>query len=330
MKGAIYSMFTEAEFQQGLIQEEVKELRASIKEINATNIDDFNAEIERVYTIVKTYSDAPRFNITRTLYPVGDTEQLDKATITVRPSLAHALTISDMKHTFTVVGDKNFSINIANHFFSWFIRYNEHKKLQANLDAFNEEVAQIVEEAEVPYTLVFGLGEGILDATEDYAVIGLSVETIKGLGRLPLFNKNYRQLRDNYADLFKDLLKECPRPYDIIRANSTVTKDLDLPKRRRLVGLFRETVIRKYHTSRKGFSYIDKDGVFAIVDKQPISEDELKEVELDENTLVLDNEKPTKEEQREGKSKILVTLRVRPFNKTDETPVDKSLQDLVS
>lgn len=313
---------------------EAQEKLASLKGKHAFpedgDITQVNNELENVLFALQLHSGAPKYVLTRALYPTEDGGNvLQSARFVVRPSVQDALEVDELRKTFQINAGADFFDNFIQEMAHWFDTYQYHKQLQVNVDALNEAVAEVVEAHEIPFSVKFSYGSGLLDASDNHVVVGLSEEVITNLSTLPLFDENMESRREGYKERIAELLKECVKPYEIVKVKNLVTKDLDIYSRRSINKLIREFVNRKIEFVRLGTGYVETDEYFAVVDKVAVTEEELAEMDLT-NAVVTDNVKASSKEKAEGKTKIVATYRIAPFSKEEGTPVEVDLKGLVS
>lgn len=172
------------------------------------------------------------------------------------------------------------------------------------------------------------LGNGLLDASDKHAIVGLSAEVIEGLSTLPLFDEEIESRVEGYKVRIAETLKECNKPYDIVKVKSNVTKDLDIYSRRALNKLMRQFVKRNADFVRVGVGYVETEEFFSIVEKVAVTEEELSHIDTTD-ALVIDNVGLSKKEKEEGKTKVVVTYKVAPFLKESGVPTEVALSEVV-
>jgi hypothetical protein len=194
------------------------------------------------------------------------------------------------------------------------------------------EEIQVAEEPSL--NIRFGLGEGFLDVSDNFAVIGLSEDVVKNLSILPLFDKVIESRSQGYKEIFNNALIECKRSYDFVKVKSLVTDEnnLGIYSRKALHNLFIEYAHRPVYSSkaRVGISYYETDTDFAVIEKTAVSMEELKKVKEDKWIIVIDNDKMTNDEKKENKTKIKVTFKVKPYNKETNEQVDIALAEVLA
>jgi hypothetical protein len=293
------------------------------------NITEVNNVLEKVLFALQIHPTAPKYVITRALYPTveGGTE-LQSARFVVRPAVRDELAVADMKKTFQINAGEDFFDKFITEMAQWFDLYQYHKQLQVNVNELNAVVDSLIVEHEIPFAIQFSFGDGLIDASDSYAIVGLSAEIISNLGNLSLFDENMESRRNGYKARIVETLKQCTKPYDIVKVKNLVTKDLGLYSRRSLNKLMRQFVSRKVEFVRVGTGYVETPEIFAIVDKVAVTEEELANIDVT-NALVVDNADASSKEKEAGKTKIVVAYRVSPFSKEEGTPADVKLADVI-
>lgn len=292
------------------------------------NINEVNDILEKVLFDLQLHGAAPKYVITRALYDNGDGVTLQSARFVVRPAVSHELQVDELKKTFVINADENFFDVFVDEMAEFFDTYQYFAQLQANVNALNGVVAEVVEENEIPFSVVFSFGEGLLDASDNHVVVGLSAEVIEGLAGLPLFDEVVESRVEGYREAIAETLKEITRPFEIVKVKSQVTKDLGIYSRRALNKLMRQFVNRKVKFVRTGIGYVETDEIFAIVEKVAVTDEELAEIDTT-NAEVVDNDKVSSKEKAAGKNKVVVTYRVSPFNKETGVPENVALIDVI-
>jgi hypothetical protein len=292
------------------------------------NIVEVNNVLEKVLFALQIHAAAPKYVLTRALYDNGDKVSLQSARFVVRPAVRDELAVADLKKTFQINAGEDFFDKFISEMAQWFDLYQYHKQLQVNVNELNTVVDELIAENEIPFAIQFSFGSGLIDASDDHAVVGLSADVIANLGNLSLFDENMESRRNGYKAKIVETLKECTKPYDIVKVKNLVTKDLGLYSRRALNKLMRQFVSRKVEFVRVGTGYVETETVFAIVDKVAVTEKELAEIDAT-NALVIDNADASSKEKEAGKTKIVVVYRVSPFTKEEGTPADVKLADVI-
>lgn len=322
-------MFKNTEFSATPAQEVLLPLRGTIAFPESGSVDEVNNLIEKVLFSLNIYEDIPKYVFNRSLYPAEDGVTLKSARFVVRPSTSHKLGANDLKRTISINAGADFFDKLIEELAHYFDLYNYHAKMQVNLDALNDVVAEVIAEEELGIQIQFTAGRGLIDATDVTALVGLSDTVIQNLADLPLFDGLMDTRTDFYKQKIADTLKEVNRAYEIVKIKSAFTKDLDFYSRKNTSKLIRQFVKRNAEHVRVGVGYIESATTFAVVEKTAVTEAELAELVLD-GAVVTDNIGGTKKEQEAGKTKVVTRFLISPFDKEDGTPVDVTLEDLVT
>lgn len=272
----------------------------------------------------------PKLVVNRTFYSVSaDSDVLSHARFIIKPSVSDALVVKELRKEIEVIADKDFYHTFLNEVADFIDEYKYYERIQANLVELNEIFLQTAEENEIPMVVQFTVGHGIVDADDNSALIGLSEETIRNLGSLALFDEYMEVRRESYKTRILETLKELTRPFEIVKVNTMVTKDLDIYTRKTLHKLIRAFVKRKEDVTRVGVGYVNNDEVFAVVRKTPVTEQELENYDL-EKVVVYDNVGASKAEVKAAKTKIVVEYVISPFQVETGIPVDVKLEELIA
>lgn len=293
------------------------------------DIAEVNDILEKAIFALNLHGAAPKFVLKRALYDTGDQHTLQTANFVVSPAAGYKLAVAELKKNFMIVAGEDFFNKFVKEMAVFFDEYQYHKQLQDNVDDLNAIVADLIAENEIPYSLKFSLGDGILDATDDSAVLGLSAEVIEDLGDLPLFDEEIESRSEGYKSRILETLKSVSKPFEIVKVKTPIVKDLDIYNRRLLHKLIRKFVSRKSEFQRVGVGYVEGDDWFAVVEKDAVTVAELDSLDVS-NAVVVENEGLTKKEKEEGKTKVVVTFKISPFNKETGAPVDISIAQAVS
>lgn len=208
------------------------------------------------------------------------------------------------------------------------------------MNVFNAIVADIIEENEIPFSLKFVVGSGIIDATDDSAVIGLSASVVRGLADLPLFDRSFYERSEAYYNSFADVLKGLTKPFEIVKSLDRIVKnDLQIYTRKGVDKLIRNFVKHKLENLRVGVGYYEQketlaDGkqktiAFALVERKAVTAEEAAVVETSENVLVTENSKGNKKELADGKTKIVSRFILHPYSTETGEPLEITLAQLL-
>lgn len=321
-------MFQKNSFSVVAAREILASIKGNVEYPESGNITDINNALEKVIFGLNVHKDAPNYVLTRALYDNGDGETLQSARFVVRPAVRDALEVDDLKKVFVVTAGPDFFDKFIDDMAEWFDMYQYYKQLQTNVDELNTIVAEAIEENEIPFDIKFSFGDGLVDASDNHAVVGLPAEVIEDLSTLPLFDTDMESRVEGYKSRLVDTLKECTKAYDIVKVKSSVTKDLDIYSRKALHKLIRQFVNRKIDFVRTGTGYVDTDEYFAVIDKVAVTEAELAELDVTD-ALVIDNEGASAKEKEAGKTKIVVSYRISPFIKKDGVPTEVKLSEVI-
>jgi hypothetical protein len=322
-------MYKPDQFGGNEAQVKLATLLGSVTYPKGGNLTEVNDLLEKVKFNLQIHSTAPQYVLTRALYPTeeGGTE-LKSARFTVRPAVSHELYVDDLNNQFTINAGEDFFDKFITEMAEWFDLYQYAKQLQVNISALNAVVAEIVQDNEIPFSVQFSLGGDLVDASDSHVVVGITEAIAKEIGALPLFDADMESRVRGYKAKFVELLKECTKPYDIVKVKSLVTKDLGIYSRRSVYKLMRQFVNRKIEFVRVGTGYVETEQYFAVIDKRAVSDEELTNIDVT-NALVIENVKASSKEKEAGKTKIVVSYRIAPFSKEEGTPADVSLAEVI-
>lgn len=318
-------MYNTKSFGLAEAQAKLSEIKGRFQLNQGAQVAEVNDILEKVIFALNVYEVAPKFVLTRALY--DDKGVLVNARFVVRPSAKHTLKVRDMKKTFAVNAGPDFFDKFIQNMAEWFDEYARFARLESNVTELNAVVAKVVEENEIPFAVEFSLGDGLVDVTDSSVVVGLHEDVVMKLGTLPLFDENVESRQIAYKAKIAETLKECVRPYDIVKTKSQVTKDLDIYSRRAVVKLIRQIVNRKAEYVREGIGYVETAETFAVVEKVTATEEAAAQV--DAEAFVMSNNNMTASDKKKGENKLIVTFRVSPFNKETGVPVQVGLADLM-
>lgn len=309
-------------------QEKLEALKGTFAFPKSGDVTEVNNELEKVIFALKIYGAAPKHVLTRALYTDNEPNVLTSAKFVVRPSVHHELAVADLKKSFTINAGEDFFDKFIAEMILWFDTYQYHKQLQENVDVLNGVVSELINENELPFSVQFSLGEGLLDASDNHAIVGLDATVIEALAELPLFDERMESRVAGYKARILETLKEVTKPYEIVKVKSNVTKDLGIYSRKALNKLMRKFVSRKIEHTRVGTGYVDTDQYFAIIDKVAVTEAALAEMDTTD-AVVTDNTGASSKEKEAGKTKIVATYRVAPFSKETGESTDVKLEQVI-
>ena len=311
------------------IDESINDLLDGIKEkysdISLYSIEDINNVLDRIILEFNTLSQAPKFIITRALYTNEVSGGFLKGKFVIRPAVKYALDICDLKSSFTVANSKNFFVEVIENISMWILGYLDYCVLEKNLSELNACVFDIISKTDCPYSLRFTLGEGIIDIGDSYIVLGLKEEIIRNIKSIALFSED-DYWREKYIEKFKNVLKECNRPYDIVKIKSDITYELDIYNRKGINKLLRKIVSRRSDYVRVGVGYSEDENTFALIEKLAITPEDINNYDLSE-VIIEDNESPTRVEKEKGLTKIVIKYKLMPFEKKTNIFVDLGLKE---
>ena len=175
--------------------------------------------------------------------------------------------------------------------------------------------------------IYFSLGEGITDISDDSVTLGLDMETIFNIPRLGFFIEDeYWRLK--YIKNFVNILKDCNRPYDIVKIKSDFTKELNIYSRKSINKLLRKFVSRKIDFVRVGVGYAENENSFALIERVAMTPEEVSNLDIDE-IILMDNDKPTTIEKKKGLTKIVTRYKLTPFEKKTNVMLDIPLKEYI-
>lgn len=311
-----------------MTSEEIKERLSYIietyKNKDSDNIEDVNNILDRVILDFDTSDICPDIILTRALYIDEDTGNFQRGKFVIRPTVKYNLAIKDVKFSFTIINSPNFFKEFIEHIIDWVVDYTIYLELEKNLKQLNTCVFEILKDIDFPYMLYFSLGEGITDISDDSVTLGLDIETIFNIPRLGFFIEDeYWRLK--YIKNFVNILKDCNRPYDIVKIKSDFTKELNIYSRKSINKLLRKFVSRKIDFVRVGIGYAENENSFALIERIAMTPEEVSNLDIDE-IILMDNDKPTIIEKKKGLTKIVTRYKLTPFEKKTNVMLDIPLK----
>ena len=293
--------------------------------LNSENMDEVNNILDRVILDFDTSDICPDIILTRALYIDEDTGKFQRGKFVIRPTVKYNLSIKDIKYSFVIINSSDFFKDFIENVINWVVDYNLYLELEKNLKKLNLCVFDILKEIDFPYVISFSLGEGITDISDDSITIGLDPETIFNIPRLGFFIED-EFWRNKYIKNFVNILKDCNRPYDIVKIKSDFTKELNIYSRKSINKLLRKFVSRKIDFVRVGVGYAENDNSFALIERVALTPEEVEELDID-NIILMDNEKPTTIEKKKGLTKIVTRYKLTPFEKKTNVMLDIPLKE---
>ena len=311
-----------------MTSEEIKERLSYIietyKNKDSDNIEDVNNILDRVILDFDTSDICPDIILTRALYIDEDTGNFQRGKFVIRPTVKYNLAIKDVKFSFTIINSPNFFKEFIEHIIDWVVDYTIYLELEKNLKQLNTCVFEILKDIDFPYMIYFSLGEGITDISDDSVTLGLDMETIFNIPRLGFFIEDeYWRLK--YIKNFVNILKDCNRPYDIVKIKSDFTKELNIYSRKSINKLLRKFVSRKIDFVRVGVGYAENENSFALIERIAMTPEEVSSLDIDE-IILMDNDKPTTIEKKKGLTKIVTRYKLTPFEKKTNVMLDIPLK----
>ena len=271
----------------------------------------------------------PEFILTTTLLynSEEDKNMFSKGEFIIRPSVNYILTIKKLNKSFTIINDEDFIKVFVNEVAEWLKAYCCYIVLEKNILELNLEINKILREIEYPYNISFTLGDGIMDIDDSSIILGLSTETIFNIFKLGLFSDdNY--WKQKYIEKLIIVLKECNRPYDIVKVKSDITSELGIYHRRSIHKLLRKIVKRNIEYVRVGVGYVETEDTFALIEKIPIIKEEVRKFK-GKDCIIIDNDEPTKLEIKKNQTKIVIKYKLMPFEKKTNVLIDIPIKEFL-
>ena len=297
---------------------------------NALYTSDFanlNSLLDAIILEVNSIEYMPKVIISRAVYERDNARVIDRVKFVIRPTVRYNLNIHNMKVCFTIFESKSFFTQFIDNIRTWREEYELYSLLEYNLGLLNTKITEILHKIKFPYSITFALGEGITDISDNSIELGLSMEKIMDIPNLGFFIED-EYWNSCYVDKFINVLKECNRPYDIVKVKSDITKELGIYNRRSISNLIRKFICRSANHVRVGLGYIDVDGCFAIIEKIAVNENKVDNYNLDE-VIVLDNDNASIVEKRHYLNKIIIKYKLTPFDKQTNVMVDRNIREFM-
>lgn len=289
-----------------------------------TDVKVANDILEKVIFALNICEGAPKYVLTRAMYP--ETGTFTEARFVVRPAAKAALSVAEMKKVFAIQADAKFYDKFIKEMAIWFDEYAYYKMLDENVAELNAKMTEITADEELPFDVKFTVGSDVEDITDKSITVGLTVDTVCNLSTLPLFDENIPVRAEQYGLGVVSYLKSCVKPWDIFKKSSVFTKDLGLSNKRSIIKPIRKIVNRNLKYVRVGTGYVDADNYFAVIEKVAITPEE---VEAYEGAVILDNENVSKVEAKAGKTKIAAFFKISPIDEKGNS-VDIGLEDVLA
>lgn len=245
--------------------------------------------------------------------------------ITLRPTSRYALEIDTLKKSIVLFPEADLFDKFIDEMIAWFDSYIYHTMMQENIQEFNAELAKVVKEGNIPFSIKVNCGSGILDVGVDYVEVGIKHEEIINMAANPIFDDKLPMRQEGYVETIIASLRECSSPHEIVKVQSPFTKTLGIYSRRSYITLLRQIVSRNVTNVRTGIGYYLKDNVFAIIEKTPLTVTEASTFD----GYLLENTDASLQEKKRAATKIGVTYKVNPFHKDTYEPVELALSEII-
>lgn len=296
--------------------------------------EEVDATIEKVKESLPAYGDGARFVFNRMFYSKpGDESVLDSVSFAVRPTRNYALTLNT-NTKFEIKVTESFYDDLLEQMIQWLDNYEYARKLEQNIEYLNASFAKVIAERGESFKIEFTLGEGLVDARDDYALIGLTEDVVIDLSSTkPEYGIEglTQMISDSFIGHISDAVAHIEKPYELLKVNSTLTSMLKIYSRKSLRKLMRNFVSRKMNFVHTGTGYFENADVFAVIDKKAVTAESEEALvahltEQGAEFVVIDNEQPTKNDIKKGLTRIVVSYRVKPFlkdGKEDVSAIEK-------
>lgn len=294
---------------------------ATVDEVAAI-IADIREDLNRSgFISAREYSLSPSF------YTTADGTACSSVGFTIKPTSKAAYNTPVMKNTFSLAYGEKFIPAFIDALANWFDKCRSLTLLYDNLAELNAVFAAAIELGEIPFTVSFDIGSGILAASDGGIVLGISDTLLMELSNAPAFNDEMADMvREDYIKNLADFFKSIPQPYLIVKQNHSLIKPLGIFSRRTVRKMLRENVAtRRIEYVRTGHGFHDTDDYFCVVAKTPCTAEEAEQFKRDGKT-VIENKNASKSEKAKGLTSILVDFLISPFN--DMGVVDVAVKDV--
>lgn len=298
-------------------------------------LEDVEKQLEELSFIFDICVKAPKIVLTKSIYPDAS-GNVEKVKFILKPSKKATLYLDELKREFTLVAGENFYEELMDIVVQWFDTYDDFVKMYSNLEELNAEFENVIKANDIGYSVsfVFAFKCLIMDVSDNSIVFGLNEETIQNLNDMPLFSAPLEATKDDYREKIAELLLTCPRPIDIIKAKTLVTRNLGIWSRKDVKTELRQLVNRKIEFVTEGLGYKEDADTFAIIEKVGLTKDQFTAAKAEEGSEayayeeVTDYEKRQEAAMKRGKDAIYgyrIGFRVSPFNLTTLEPAEMAL-----
>ena len=291
------------------------------------DIDDINKNLNLILLDFWSIEEIPKFIVSRALYPIKNTNNMEKGKFIIRPSIDFKLNIDGIKDSFILFNNSSFYKEFVENIIAWILKYQTFLVYQYNLNRLNTEFKSILAESKCTFNIVFTIGEGIIDITDTEIILGVSKDFIEHLDNINLFSTN-SYWASKYREKCVLTLKSCIRPYELLKIKSDFTEDFNIYTRKNIIKLLRKVVKRRIENVRIGEGYYESENLFTLIEKRAVSANEIEDYDLD-NVIVLDNVKPNMVEKKLNQTKIIVLYKLSPLEKKTGVFIEKPLKELL-
>lgn len=291
------------------------------------DIDDINKNLNLILLDFWSIEEIPKFIVSRALYPIKNTNNMEKGKFIIRPSIDFKLNIDGIKDSFILFNNSSFYKEFIENIIAWILKYQTFLVYQYNLNRLNTEFKSILAESKCTFNIVFTIGEGVIDITDTEIILGVSKDFIEHLDNINLFSTN-SYWASKYREKCVLTLKSCIRPYELLKIKSDFTEDFNIYTRKNIIKLLRKVVKRRIENVRIGEGYYESENLFTLIEKRAVSANEIEDYDLD-NVIILDNVKPNMVEKKLNQTKIIVLYKLSPLEKKTGVLIEKSLKELL-
>lgn len=291
------------------------------------DIDDINKNLNLILLDFWSIEEIPKFIVSRALYPIKNTNNMEKGKFIIRPSIDFKLNIDGIRDSFILFNNSSFYKEFVENIIAWILKYQTFLVYQYNLNRLNTEFKSILAESKCTFNIVFTIGEGVIDITDTEIILGVSKDFIEHLDNINLFSTN-SYWASKYREKCVLTLKSCIRPYELLKIKSDFTEDFNIYTRKNIIKLLRKVVKRRIENVRIGEGYYESENLFTLIEKRAVSANEIEDYDLD-NVIVLDNVKPNMVEKKLNQTKIIVLYKLSPLEKKTGVLIEKPLKELL-